>query len=81
MSVPRDLYLSYNSDTARGGTTNLGSEFSVSFGSGELSLPSEAKNVSLSLVRGTFWWTIPNLNEDAKLTIELLEDNGTPGTA
>ena len=36
-----------------------------------LTISSEARNVSLSLIQGTFWWTIPNL-ETSTLRINFL---------
>jgi hypothetical protein len=55
---PYDSFLAVNSDLASS-VTQLGSVFTVNF-TPALGIPLNAKNVSLSFVQGTFWWTIPN---------------------
>lgn len=57
-AVPHDLYLSLNSDL---GVTKSadGSEFTVVF-QPALTIPANSQNVTVALVQGTFWWTIPN---------------------
>jgi hypothetical protein len=61
VALPEDIYLALNSDLAQQVSTN-GSEFSVDF-QPALSLPSSARNVSVALIQGTFWWTIPNISD------------------
>ena len=53
-----DIYLALNSDLAAGKTID-GSEFVVNF-QPALTIPANSQNVSIALVQGTFWWTIPN---------------------
>lgn len=55
---PIDNYLSVNSDFG-GSVSQLGSTFTVNF-TPALTLPANARNVTVAFVQGTFWWTIPN---------------------
>jgi hypothetical protein len=58
--LPEDFFLDVNSGSAVSKST-LGSTFVVTFNPA-LTISPEARNVSLSLIQGTFWWTIPNLD-------------------
>ena len=51
---------------SKGRASDRGSTFTFEFGQNGLQL--DSKNVSIAIVRGTFWWTIPNI---ADSTIEL----------
>jgi hypothetical protein len=55
---PTDRY--FNMDSA-GRATELGSTFTFDFGQSGLKL--DSKSVTLAIVRGTFWWTIPNIQD------------------
>ena len=55
---PYDSYLAVNSDVSSSLSQN-GSVFTVNFRPA-LELPRNTKNVSIALIKGTFWWTIPN---------------------
>ncbi len=44
-----------------GRATELGSTFAFDFGQSGLKL--DSKSVTLAIVRGTFWWTIPNIQD------------------
>jgi hypothetical protein len=57
--LPADIFLDLNSGSAINKSA-LGSTFSVNF-TPPLTISPLARNVSLSLIQGTFWWTIPNL--------------------
>ena len=52
------MYLSVNSDLASSRSGN-GSEFTVNF-QPALAIPANSRNVTVSMVQGTIWWTIPN---------------------
>lgn len=65
--VPTDIFLSFSSDQADY-TDEKGSSVTVNY-SPPLKLPKEAKNVTLTVLRATVWWTIPNITEDVKVSI------------
>jgi len=67
---PYDSYLSVNSDMASSLQQN-GSVFTVNY-TPALSIPRNAKNVTVAFVQGTFWWTIPNFQT---CTIQLFVRN------
>ena len=71
--APKDIYLSLNSDLATS-ITPLGSTFTVNF-SPPLELPPDSKNVTVAMIQGTFWWTIPNF-QTCTLELYLFEQKG-----
>ena len=56
-----------------GRATELGSTFTFDFGQSGLKL--DSKSVSLAIVRGTFWWTIPNI-QDSWIEMKFPADEG-----
>ena len=55
----KERYYTFRSDDAKGVSSD-GSTFSVSFGNRDPSW-ADVRNVKISAVRATIWWTIPNL--------------------
>jgi hypothetical protein len=57
--LPVDFFIAVNSGQAKSVSPD-GSTFVVEY-TPPLEISNEAKNVSVALIQGTFWWTIPNI--------------------
>ena len=63
----KERFYTFRSDDAKSVSSD-GSTFSVSFGNKDPSW-ADVRNVKISAVRATIWWTVPNLQQTSRVSL------------